>query len=510
MAITSEKVKVSKKLEENVQWLKRELGVDKSFDMVCREIVIAGREAALFFVDGFVKDLVMVEILNNLSQISREDLAPNFFEKLFKQYITYVEVDTTDDLHEVVDMVLAGPIALVIDGIGEIILIDAREYPVRGLDEPDLERVVRGSRDGFVETMSFNLALIRRRIRDPKLRTEILQAGQRSKTDICLVYIEDIANPQLIEDVKERVTSIVIDGLPMAEKSLEELIAPASIWNPYPLVRYTERADVAAVHLLEGHILIIVDTSPSVMILPATFFHHLQHAEEFRQSPAVGFFQRWVRYIGIFLALIGVPLYLLVSMHPELLPPALEFLGPSKIGQIGLMWQFLLAEFGINLMRMAAIHTPTALATALGLIAAVLIGQVAIDIGLFAGETVLYLAVAAVGTFATPSFELGMANTLARIMLILATGLFGIPGFVVGMLVLFIFLATSKSFGIPYLWPLVPFNWQALKSVIFRPPVPIQNTRPSVLRPLDRSRQPAPALKHIPDNKPRNNKDNKK
>lgn len=507
MANTS--AKVSKKLKENMEWLKRELGVGKSFDMICREIVIAGRDAALFFIDGFAKDIVMVDILNNLSQISREELAPNVFEKLFKQYITYIEVDATDDLHEVVDKVLAGPLALVIDGLDQVIIIDAREYPVRGLEEPDLERVVRGSRDGFVETIVFNLSLIRRRIRDPKLRTELLQAGQRSKTDICLVYIEDIANPELVDHIKEKIKAIKIDGLPMAEKSLEELIAPASIWNPYPLVRYTERADVAAVHLLEGHVLVIVDTSPSVMILPATFFHHLQHAEEFRQSPAVGFFQRWVRYFGVFLALIGVPLYLLVSMEPELLPPNLKFLGPSKVGKIELMWQFLMAEYGINLLRMAAIHTPTALATALGLIAAILIGEVAIDIGLFAPETVLYLSAAAVGTFATPSFELGMANTLARIVLILTTGLFGVPGFLLGVAALFIFLATTKSFGIPYLWPIIPFNWQALKSVILRPPVPIQNTRPSILRPLDRSRQPSPALKRLAKDENKEDKKNK-
>lgn len=495
MAITDEQVKVSKKLEINIDWLSRELGVGKSFDVICREISFAGKDAALFFVDGFAKDQIMMYVLRSLALVKREDLAPDTFKKLLKQYINYIEVETTDDLHEVVDKVLAGPIALVVDGIEEVIIIDAREYPVRGLEEPDLERVVRGSRDGFVETIVFNTALIRRRIRDPKLRTEILQAGQRSKTDICVVYIEDIANPELVEQVKEKIKAIKMDGLPMAEKSVEELIAPGSNWNPYPTVRYTERADVAAVHLLEGHVLVIVDTSPSVMILPATFFHHVQHAEEFRQSPAVGFFQRWVRYVGIFLALIGVPLYLLVSMHPELLPPALKFLGPSKVGKIGLMWQFLFAEFGINLMRMAAIHTPSALATALGLIAAVLIGQVAIDIGLFAPETVLYLSVAAVGTFATPSFELGMANTLARIVLIVVTGLFGVPGFAIGVLGLLAFLAMTKSFGVPYLWPLIPFNFQAMKSILLRPPIPIQNTRPSILRPIDRSRQPAPALK---------------
>jgi len=497
MATSISKVKVSNKLDDNVKWLKEKLGVGLSFDLICREITVAGKNGALFFVDGFVKDNIMLYILRTLSTIKREELAANPLTKLIKQYINYIEVDTCEDLNEAVDKILAGPVALVLDGLSEIILIDAREYPVRSPQEPDLERVVRGSRDGFVETIVFNTSMIRRRIRDPKLRTILVQVGQRSKTDICIVYIEDITNPELVKQVRDSIERIEVDGLPMAEKSVEEFISPNSIWNPYPTVRYTERADVAAVHLLEGHVLVIVDTSPSVMILPATFFHHLQHAEEFRQSPPIGFFQRWVRYIGIFLAIFGIPLYILFTIRPEFLPNSLSFLGPTKVGKIPLMWQFLIGEFGINLMRMAAIHTPSSLATALGLIAAVLIGQVAIDIGLFAPETVLYFSIAAVGTFATPSFELGMANTITRIFLILATGIFELAGFIIAAIIILLFLARTKSFGVPYLWPFIPFNIAAIKSIIFRPPIPIQNTRPSALKPLDRSRQPATALKRL-------------
>ncbi|HHU33285.1 MAG: spore germination protein [Zhaonellaceae bacterium] len=495
--MTISNVKVSKNLEQNIKWLKEKLGVGKSFDVVCREITFAGKNGALFFVDGFAKDEIMLYIMQRLTSINKDDLIINPLPKLVKQYVNYIEVTTSDDLNDVVDKILSGPVALIVENVSEAIIIDAREYPVRSPQEPDLERVVRGSRDGFVETIVFNTSLIRRRIRDPKLRTVLVQAGQRSKTDICIVYIEDIANPELVNQVKSSIENIKVDGLPMAEKSVEEFISPNSIWNPYPTVRYTERADVAAVHLLEGHVLVIVDTSPSVMILPATFFHHLQHAEEFRQSPPIGFFQRWVRYLGIVLALLGIPLYLLFTIEPQLLPKSLSFLGPTKVGRIPLMWQFLIGEFGINLMRMAAIHTPSSLATALGLIAAVLIGQVAIDIGLFAPETVLYFSVAAVGTFATPSFELGMANTLTRIILILTTGIFGLTGFIVSTLIVIIFLAKTKSFGIPYLWPFLPFNLSAIKSILLRPPVPIQNTRPSFLKPIDRSRQPTPALKRL-------------
>jgi len=246
-----------------------------------------------------------------------------------------------------------------------------------------------------------------------------------------------------------------------------------------------------------------VDTSPSAIILPATYFHHVQHAEEYRQAPTIGVYLRWVRFFGIIASLLLPPLWLLLSLQPDLLPANYKFIGPTEVGEISLMWQFLLAQLGIDLMRMAAVHTPSALATAMGLIAAVLIGQIAIDIGLFSPEVVLYLAVAAIGTFATPSYELSMANRLARIFLIALTGFFRLPGFLVGFGTLFLFLAFTKSFGVPYLWPLIPFNYRSLKTIIVRSPVPIQNLRPPIVKPRDPDRQPAMAMKPEKDPKER-------
>jgi len=371
-------------------------------------------------------------------------------------------------------------------------------YPARGPEEPDIERVVRGSRDGFTETILFNTALIRRRLRDPRLRTELLTAGTRSKTDICVAYIQDVANPELLQTIKDRIKDIAIDGLPMAEKSVEEFITTGN-WNPLPQVRYTERPDVAAVHLLEGHILVIVDTSPSVIIAPATYFHHLQHAEEYRQNAAVGAWLRWVRFIGVMASIFLLPLWYLLATNPDVVPEALKFLGPSKQVKVPLIWQFIVAEIGLDLLRMSAIHTPTPLATALGLIAAFMLGDVAISVGLFNQEVILYLAIAAIGTFATPSYELGMANRLFRLILLLLVGLLGLPGFLAGVAAIFVLLAVTRPFGIPYLWPLIPFNAKALKAILVRSPVPVHNSRPSILKPLDKSRQPgySPARKRF-------------
>ncbi|WP_027719377.1 spore germination protein [Desulfovirgula thermocuniculi] len=496
-AETAGKTRVQRDLEENTARLKKMLGIGESFDILLKEFEIGGVRAALLFVDGLTNDTVFTLILDHLADLKKEEVTLNALRKLFYRHLPYTEISQVNTLEEVVEKVLSGPQALLIDGEESALIIDARIYPVRQPEEPDLERVVRGSRDGFTETLVYNTALIRRRLRDPRLRMELMQAGSRSKTDIVVCFLQDVANPDLVDSVKEKIRNINIDGLPMAEKAVEELITPGSFWNPFPRVRYTERPDVAAMHLLEGHVLILVDTSPSVIILPATYFHHLQHAEEYRQSPAVGVWLRAVRFVGVAASLFLLPLWLLAAMHPEILPPALGFIGPKKPSAIPLIGQFIIAEFAVDMVRLATIHTPTGLTTAISIVAALLIGEIAVNVGLFAPEVILYATVAALGTFLTPSYELSMANRLVRFFLLVVTALAGVPGFILGTLGVVVFLAATRSFGVPYLWPLIPFNWTAMKKVLVRSPVPIDNIRPSALKPRDKYRQavPEPARK---------------
>lgn len=486
---------LGKDYDENLTFLKQELGEGKNFDLIVREFTVFDRKAALIFFDGFAKDEIMVEVMKSLFTVEPPALVSNNLKQLLAKGLPYLEVNPENKIDDILYAVLSGALILLVDKIDQAFIIDARTYPSRNPEEPDIERVVRGSRDGFTETIVFNTALLRRRIRDPKLRIELMKIGKRSKTDVCVSYIKDVANPQLAEDIKSKLSEITIDGLPMAEKSVEELISPPSVWNPFPTVRYTERPDVAAVHLLEGHVLIMVDTSPSVIIAPSTFFHHLQHAEEYRQEPVVGMYIRWIRLLAILGSIVVTPVWLLLSLHPELLPESLKFIGPQKVGNVPLFLQLILAEIAIDMVKMAAIHTPTPMATALGVVAALLIGDVAARIGLLTPEVILYTAVVAVGMYSTPSYELSMANRLVRFVLLLLVGFFGLPGLVVGLFFVFLLLVFTKSFGVPYLWPLIPFNWRALKGIIVRSPVSVQNWRPEILHPQDPRRQPSPAFK---------------
>lgn len=484
---------LSRDYNENLDLFKKELGEGESFDVIVREIEVAERKAALVCFDGLVKDDMLTEIMESLFMLSKKQMGRDISEQIISSGIPYIEVSSETKIDELLYAVLSGSILLIIDGCKDGFIIDARTYPARSPEEPEIERVVRGSRDGFTETIVFNTALIRRRVRDPKLRIELLRVGKRSKSDVGIVYIKDIANPDIITTIKDKIAAIEVDGIPMAEKSLEELIVPGSIWNPFPKVRYTERPDVAAHHLLEGHVLVIVDTSPSVIIAPVTYFHHVQHAEEYRQTPAVGAYIRWLRFAAVLASIFLTPLWLLFALSPELLPETLAFIGPKEVGNIPLFVQFILADVSLDLMRMAAIHTPSPLATALGVIAALLIGDIAVKIGLFIPEVILYTALVAIGSFCTPSYEMAMANRLARLFILLGTGLFRLPGFIICTLLVFVLLAFTKSFNVPYLWPLIPFNYRALKTILVRSPVPVQNLRPEILQPQDKRRQTGPA-----------------
>lgn len=238
----------------------------------------------------------------------------------------------------------------------------------------------------------------------------------------------------------------------------------------------------------EGHVCIIVDGSPSVIIAPTTFWHHLQHAEEYRNKPVVGAYLRLVRFLAVWASIFLLPLWYLLAVQPELLPERLSFIGPNEDGQIPLYLQFLLIEVGIDMLRMAAIHTPNSLATALGLVAALMIGQVAVEVGLFSNEVILYLSIAAIGMFATPSYEMSLANRIFRLILLTLTAILHEIGFVIGTFLWVLLLVTMKSYNVPYLWPFIPFDFKGMMDIIIRAPIPLKRTRPKFLDPKDPDR----------------------
>lgn len=469
--------------------MKQRVGLGISFDLGVRKLNVLKKDVQIYYCNGLCDTRFIIELIEELVQLNNHEKQSTDIYKLIYNRLLNQSVQPIHKLDELVDLVLSGQIVVVIEGENTALAVDVRSYPGRSPQEPDTEKVVRGSRDGFVENIILNTALTRRRIRDERLRFEMIKVGERSKTDVAIGYLEDVADADLLNILRKEIKAIKVDGIPMGDKTIEEFIVKQG-WNPFPMVRYTERADVAAAHILEGHVIIYCDTSPSVIITPTTYFHHVQHAEEFRESPAMGTFVRWTRFLGILASIILLPLWLLFVVEPSQLPENIAFIGPNKQTNIPVVVQLILADFGIEFLRMAAIHTPTPLSTAMGLIAAVLIGQIAIDVGLFVPEVILYVAVAGIGTFTTPSYELGVANKIARMILMILVALFHTPGFVIGCTAMFLFVIRLRAFNTPYFWPFLPFEPKGFMQILIRRAIPGSLLRPSIVRPRNRFRQP--------------------
>ncbi len=481
---------ISKKLQENLDYIDELFGMPKTFDLIQRNFTIGGKNASMVFIDGLANGELLAEVMKLLVKIERDDITVNTLEKLINQHIIVIETELVDTLDQGIQEVLAGPQLLLIDGEKKAILIDARTWMSRSPEEPELEKATRGPADGFVETMLFNVASIRRRIRDPKLRSEVIKVGKRSQTDVALVYIDDIVNQDLVEEIRTKLEEIDVDGIPLADKTIEEFLVGNTL-NPLPKVRYTERPDNAAAHILEGNLIILVDNSPTALTLPAIFLAHTQSLEEFRQSPVVGTYLTFLRMIAIPLSMLLPALWLLASLQPEILPESLKFIGPKEVGAINLGLQFILASLGIDLIRMASIHTPNTLATSLGLIGALMLGEFSVKVGLFNAEVIFYMAIAAIASFTIPGYELALVIKLCRFFLLILVIYFRIWGLLAGVLVIFLIFVTTKSFGVPYLWPIIPFNWQGLKSFFVRTSIlALPSTRPKALQTEDSDRKP--------------------
>lgn len=485
----TDKIPISPRIKEIEKYMIERLGIGVSFDAGLRKLVVLKTEIQLYYVNGLCDTPAIQQIMRMLMLVNDEEVEKRKVMEIIENRLVHQQVEKVETMDEAVDQMLSGLLIIFVDGEKKAYVLDVRSYPGRQPEEPDTEMVIRGARDGYTENIIENTALTRRRIRDERLRNEMLKVGERSKTDVCLSYLKDVADDGLIQDIKKKLSKIEIDGIPMADKAVEEFMLNRG-WNPYPMVRYTERPDVASIHLLEGHVLLSVDTSPSIIILPTTFFHHVQHAEEFRQTPAVGTLIRWIRFLAMLASIFLLPVWLLLATDPSLLPKDLSFIGLNEEGNIPVAIQVILGVIGIEFLRMAAIHTPTPLATAMGLIAAVLIGQIAIDVGMLSPEVILYVAIAAIGSYVTPSYELSVANKTVRLFLILAVAFFGVIGFSVGFTLYILFLANMKSLNTPYLYPFIPFNAKAMKQIIFRIPVPFSNSRPSIVHPKNNYRQP--------------------
>lgn len=436
--------KVGASFEENTSYMDRVLPVKESFDIIRRDMIIGGRDAAFYFIDGFTKDEAMLKIMDSLFGVKEEEM-PDDATEFARQFVPYVEVDVIQEFDEVLRNVLSGVTCLFISGYEVCIAIDCRTYPARNVGEPEKDKSLRGSRDGFVETIVFNTALMRRRIRDPHLVMEMTEAGQSSRTDIAICYMKDRVDEELLQNVKSRINSLQVDDLRMNQQSLAEAIFKRKWFNPFPKFKFTERPDTAAACLLEGKVVILVDNSPSAMILPTSIFDIVEEANDYYFPKITGLYLKCSRAVIAFAAVFLTPLFLLFMQNLDWLPDVFTFVAVKDVVNIPLIYQLLILEVAIDGLHLAALNTPSMLSTPLSVIAGLVMGEFSVSSGWFNSEVMLYMAFVAVANYTQPNFEFAYALKFMRIMLLLLTAWFNGIGFLAGCILVVCFLAFNKT-----------------------------------------------------------------
>ena len=470
--------KISNDYRENVRVLDGLLGVGRSCDMVSRDYLIGGRRARLWVVDGFGSDSILERMGAFWLTLKPENVVGlTEMQDFLDRYITFSESNVTFDISDAVTSVFLGKSLLTVEGLAGVALMDAKGYPSRSVHEPPDGKVLRGSHDGFVEAVVPNMALLRRRIRDPHLTMEGHKVGSRTHNDAVLCYLDDRVDQDLLRKLRGKLLGLDVRSLTMAQESLAEAIRPKQWYNPFPKVRYTERPDAAAASIMEGSIVLMVDNSPSVMILPTGFFDFTQESNDYYFPPLVGTYLRVLRVTVFLLSLFITPAWYLMVSEPNRLPGWLNFLSSPEPVSLSLLSQLLVVEFLIDVLKLASLNTPDSLSNSFSMLGALVLGDFAVQAGWLGPEVLVYMAFVSVAGFAQPSYELGYAFKLLRVALLLVTAAFDVWGFCLGVVGIFILLCTTKPLvGKGYLYPLVPFNGKALLRLLVREPISRDNT----------------------------------
>ena len=452
--------------EQTLSRFREKIAFGESFDILSHTLSVGEGEITLFYIDGFVKDAQLEKLMTTL--IGEKTLLPRdeFIKKL-----PQIEIGEISDLDAAAHALLAGQTVLFSSSFGkDALTLDLRTYPTRSVAEPESDRVMQGARDGFVETLIFNTVLIRRRIRDTRLRMEHFTVGGSSATDIVLCYMDGIAKKSLVDEVRRKIQSIRPESLTLGFQSLSESFLRRGWLNPFPKVRATERPDTASAELVEGGVIVLCDTSPQAMILPTSAFDYLGQTDDYYFPPLTGTYLRLVRTLIFLLSVVATPLWYLAVRYQAYLPTSLAFLIPEE-GAIPLLWQLLLVEVAIDGLKIASLNTPNTLSSSLSIIGGLILGDFAVGVGWLTQDVILYMAFVAVATFAGQNPELGYALKFVRIASLLLSAWLGLVGFVLSMLLFLLLLLTNRTVTKQgYLYPLIPFSPKALFRLFVRVP----------------------------------------
>ena len=406
--------------------------------------MIGGKKSSFFFIDGFTKDDTMLKIMTSFFSVTEEKM-PDSATEFSRLLVPYVEVDTLSEFDGIIKNLLSGTTCLFVDGYEACIVIDCRTYPARGVDEPYNDKSLRGPRDGFVETIVFNTALMRRRIRDPHLIMKMTEIGESSRTDVAICYMDDRVDQELLKNLNSRLEKIHVDALRMTQQTLAEELFKRKWFNPFPKFKFTERPDTAASCLLEGKVVILVDNSPSAMILPTSILDIIEEANDYYFPTITNVYLKMSRALITIATVFVTPLFLLFMQNLEWLPEVFAFVAIKDTVNIPLIFQLLILELAIDGLRLAAMNTPSMLSTPLSVIAGIVMGEFSVRSGWFNSEVMLYMAFVAVANYTQPNFELGYALKFMRLLLLVLTAMFNWIGFLIGCVIVIVSIVCNKT-----------------------------------------------------------------
>ena len=455
-------------VKENIKRLETSLNVERNFDILQREVIIAGRKAGFFFIDGFVREDMAEKLMQFFYSLKESDITS--LDIFLEKGMPYTEVTRSGNVDYVITQFLSGVSIMTIDGFDECLLIDCRTYPMRSVSEPWKDRVLRGSRDGFVETLVSNAALLRRRIRDPRFSMELYGVGRRSRSDVAICYISDSVDQSVLNRMRKLIQSIDVDALTMNIESLAECMFTHKWINPFPKFKYSERPDTATAAILDGNIVIMVDNSPAVMIIPASIFDIIEEADDFNFSPMIG---SYLRFFFSIVTWILTPLWLLFVNNPDWVPEFMKFVLITDDITVPVLLQLLILELAVDGLKLAAVNTPTMLSTPLSIVAGIVVGEYAVSSGWFNPEALLYMAVVTVGTYGQTNFEMGYAFKFLRVLTLILTQIFNLGGFIAGVVISVLMIAFNRTItGKSYIYPLIPWDGKMLKRKVLRVRLP--------------------------------------
>jgi spore germination protein len=478
---------VEPNIMENIEILK-ELFKDCS-DIVLRPFLAGRKKAYLLFVDGFINTLAVE--LNGLRQLLDELQGERVTAEILKEkMISISSIDETTELDEVVSNVLKGNTVLLVDGVSTAIIFDAKGGDRRTVSEPTTESVVRGPREGFTERIRTNTALVRHKIRSNRLKILARDIGEETKTQIAILYVEGLAAPELVKEVLSRLDRIKTDSI-LESGYIEEFIED-SPWSMFPQIQNTERPDTVAANLLEGRVAIIVDGTPFVLIMPATFWQFFQSSEDYYGRYHISVFLRLLRVFFLFIALTLPGIYVAVTTyHQEMIPTSLLFSIAASREAIPfpMFVEALIMEVSFEALREAGVRLPQVVGQAVGILGALVIGTAAVEAGIVSAPTVIIVSITGIASFTIPRFNMSISVRMLRFPLMILGAMFGFYGVILGFLLILTHLCKLRSFGIPYFWPLAPISFKSLKDVLIRVPWWAMNRRPDQFVKEDQQRQ---------------------